>query len=104
MELRILARRKAASLFAPFPLLLSFETSVRLWGKRSRCDDSSSRQWWQSQPNVFAVTVVVVPLDRSLYFHLLPSRLLACQRSFKSYGPATESMNRNLLAAFPVQY
>ena len=39
--------------------------SVRLWGKRSRCHNISSKQQ-QSRPNMFAVTVVV--LGRSLYF------------------------------------
>ena len=56
-ELRVISPRAS---------FLCRSTSVRLWGKRSRRHGNSSKQH-QSQPNVFAVTVIVVALDRSLY-------------------------------------
>ena len=74
MELRLLTRRillRVFSLHASFP---SHSTSVRLWGKRCRRHINSSQQQ-QVQPNIFAVTVIVVALGRSLYFI---SFLVAC--------------------------
>ena len=68
MELRIVARRKSFEYFHPVPFLfLIRRPSVRLWGKRSRHHNNSSTQQ-QSQRSIFAVTVVVVALGRSLYF------------------------------------
>ena len=54
--------------FRPVPnvLWMSFLTSIRLWGERFRRHNNSRKQQ-RFQPNIFAVTVVVVARGRSLY-------------------------------------
>ena len=71
MKLGVITRRRAASIFAPC-LFLHHSTSVRLWGKCSRRHNNSSMHQ-QSQPNTFAVTVIVVALGRPLYFISFPA-------------------------------
>ena len=79
MELRIHTRRKTESIFAP--CLLFFVICSFVGEGVSRRHNNSSKQQQQSQPNIIAMAVIEA-LGRSLYFHLFPSRLLACQRSF----------------------
>ena len=59
--------------FRPVPTLesLCLLTYVRLWGGRFRRHNDSSKQQ-QSQPNTFAVAVVVATLGRSLHFRSFP--------------------------------
>ena len=78
--------------------------SVRMRGNRSRRHNSSSKQK-QSQPNLLAATVIIVALGRSLYFYLFPSRLqYLVSTASNPAEPATESMNRKLLASYLMQY
>ena len=73
MELRIVTRHRAASFSLRASLCHSM--SVRLRGERSRRHNNSSRQQ-QSQINVFAVTVIVVALGRSMHFISFPAASL----------------------------
>ena len=61
MELRIhpALHDEEVRVFSPHASTLCHSTYVRLWWERSRRHNSS---------NIFAVTVVVVALGRSLYF------------------------------------
>ena len=76
MELRIHPSVSDAELrvFSPRASSLCHSTSVRVWGERSRRHNRSSKQQ-QSRPNIFAVTVVVVPLGRSVYILFLLATL-----------------------------
>ena len=80
MELRIVTRPIAASIFAPCLFSLSFDVCSFV-GEALSPPHQQQAAALQSQPNIFAVTVIVVDPGRSLCF-LFPSHLLACKRSF----------------------
>ena len=73
MELRILTVHDAElRVFSPRASFIRRSTSACLWRKPSRRHESSSKQQL-SKLIIFAVTVIVVALDRSLYFISFPA-------------------------------
>ena len=79
MELRILTRRRAASVFAMWLFSLLFDACSFV----GEALFSSKQQ--QSQPNIFAATVIVLALGHSLHLNLFPSR--AASNSADSHEP-----------------
>ena len=73
MEFRILTRCRVASIFAPCLYSLSFDVCSVVAGALSLlyCNNNSKQQ--QSQPNIFAVTVIVVALGRTLHYISFPA-------------------------------
>ena len=64
--------------------------SVRLWGKRDRRHNNNSRQR-QSQPNIFAVTIIVVAFGHSLYLVCFPPASYLVSRA--SSNPTDQAPN-----------